>query len=47
MSEEASWKEGLKSEMLTEVRTVVVKAKSAGIKLDEALTCVREVFERD
>lgn len=47
VSEERNWKEGLKSEMLTEVRAVIGKAKSAGIKLDEALTCVREVFERD
>ena len=47
VSEERNWKEGLKSEMLTEVRAVMVKAKSAEIKLDEALTCVREVFERD
>ena len=47
VSEEGSWKDGLQKEMLTEVRSVVVKAKSAGIKLDEALTCVREVFERD
>ena len=47
VSEERSWKEGLKSEVLTEVKAVVGKAKAAGIKLDEALGCVREVFERD
>ena len=47
VSEERSWKEGLKSEVLTEVKEVIGKAKAAGIKLDEALGCVREVFERD
>ncbi len=47
VSEERSWKEGLKSEVLAEVKAVVGKAKAAGIKLDEALGCVREVFERD
>ena len=47
VSEERSWKEGLKSEVLAEVKDVIGKAKAAGIKLDEALGCVREVFERD
>ena len=47
VNEESSWKDGLKAEVLTEVKTVVGRARSAGITHDEVITCVSEVFERD
>jgi len=47
VSEESRWKSGLKSEMLEELREAALRTKSFGVSLDEALTCVKEIYERD
>lgn len=47
VSEESRWKSGLKSEMLEELREAALRTRSFGVSLDEALTCVKEIYERD
>jgi hypothetical protein len=33
--------------MLEELREAALRTKSFGVSLDEALTCVKEIYERD
>ncbi len=47
VSEEARWKNSLNEEMLAELSATADRVKTAGIGKEEALNCVREVYERD
>ncbi len=45
VSEEESWKKNLTREMLSELEAVTRRVMAAGIGKDEALKCVRGIYE--
>lgn len=45
VSDESRWKEGYNEEILSELKNVLKQVKNAGIKKEEALRCVREIYK--
>ncbi|MCR5739192.1 MAG: GntR family transcriptional regulator [Lachnospiraceae bacterium] len=46
VSEESRWKKSLIEEVLSELRETAVRTKAAGVNKEDALSCVKEVYER-
>ena len=47
VSEESNWKDSLYGEVLSELKETVKRVMAAGVEREEAMKCVREVYERD
>ncbi len=47
VSDESNWKASLYGEVLGELKETAVRVMAAGVTKEEALKCVREVYERD
>ena len=46
VSEESNWKDSLYGEVLSELKETVKRVMAAGVEREEAMKCVREVYER-
>ncbi len=46
VSEESRWKDSLLGEVLSELRETAERVKAAGVGMEDALKCVKEVYER-
>ena len=44
VNDEEGWKQGLNNEMLSELKSVAERVRTAGISQDEAVECVKQVY---